>query len=598
MLSLLLGNSLRIINNTIEEQTTLHVESINPLLETSLSEYVFTRDYASLIGILEKLLKRPKSSFIYIAVYDDQNRLYANTGPVPDLPQPAGQSVNNVLFDPVQHSSAHLYMADQKVGEVYYGLNVSALVTSRDSIMQQGFLIAVVEILMTILLLSLLGYYLTRHLYELMTGIRNVTQGQYDKDILIASEDEVGQLAADYNKMTQAVRDRIDALMDEKRRLQITLESIADAVITTNLKGEIEYINPVAETLTGWSNREGAGKPLVSVYRIHIEDTGKMIEDPVEECLLKDRIRHSRPNAILTTRDGGRLAIEDTAAPLRDHNNKTIGAILVFRDISESIARNKELMQHRYHLEKLVSTRTRELETINKELETFSYSVSHDLRAPLRSIDGFSRALEEDCADQVNDQGKDYLQRIRNSAQRMGALIDGLLMLSRTTQRGFTPVMTNISDLAERIVYQLRISHPEREVELELQPDIQIYVDPSLIETVLENLLGNAWKYTGKQSKARIEMGQRLQQGEQVVYIKDNGVGFDMRHTGKLFGAFQRLHSSDEFPGTGIGLATVKRIISRHGGRIWVDAAVNEGATFYFVVPEQQPDEPRQQSAG
>lgn len=591
MLSLLLGNSLRIIDNTIQEQTALYVESINPLLESSLSEYVFTRDYASIIVILDKLLKRPMSSFTYIVVYDDQNRPYAKAGEVPDLSQFTGRPEQNRLVDHVQHSSAPLYMADQKVGKVHYGLDISVFVSSKDSILQQGFLIAAIEILLTILLLSLLGFYLTRHLYELMAGIRSVTQGQYDKDISIASEDEVGQLAAGYNMMTQAVRDRIDALMDEKQRLQITLESIADAVITTNRSGEVDYINPVAEALTGWSNKDAVGMPLSSVYKIHDADTEKVIENPVADCLHNNTVRHSGANAMLTTRDGARLAIEDTAAPLRDHTKATIGAILVFRDISERITRNKELMQHRYNLEKLVSRRTQELEIINKELESFSYSVSHDLRAPLRSIDGFSRALEEDCADQVNDLGKDYLQRIRNSVQRMGALIDDLLMLSRTTRREFTPLMINISEMAEKIVHQMRISDPGREVELAIQAGIEIYADPGLIETVLENLLGNAWKYTSKQKNARIEMGQSLQQGEQVIYVKDNGVGFDMRYTGKLFGAFQRLHSSDEFPGTGIGLATVKRIINRHGGRIWVEAAVNEGAAFYFAVPEHQPDE-------
>jgi len=588
MLTLLLGNSLRIINNTIQEQTALYVESINPLLAVSLSEYVFTRDYASLIVVLDKLVKAPMSSFTYIAVFDDQDKPYARTGNTPDSLQLVYQGEKSRIDKSILHESTPLFLADQNVGRVYYGLDISAFITSKENILQQGVLIAVIEILLTVLLLSFIGYYLTRHLYELLTGIRKVTQGQYDKDILIASEDEVGQLAAGYNMMTQAVRDRVDALTDEKQRLQITLESIADAVITTNNAGKIDYINPVAETLTGWARHDGVGVQLSTVYKIRDGDTGKAIENHVVECLNNSTVLHSGPHAILVTREGTELTIEDTVAPIQDHNKDTIGVILVFRDITERIARKKELLQHRYNLEKLVSRRTQELETINNELESFSYSVSHDLRAPLRSIDGFSRALQEDCEDQVNDQGKDFLRRIRNSVQRMGALIDDLLMLSRTTRRTFTPVMVNISELAKKITGQLQAGKPDRDVEVKIQAGLELYADPGLIETVLENLLGNAWKYTGKQEHAHIEMGQIEQDDEVVIYVRDNGVGFDMRYAGKLFGAFQRLHSTDEFPGTGIGLATVERIINRHGGRIWVEAAVNEGATFYFILPEHE----------
>ncbi|HED16809.1 MAG TPA: PAS domain S-box protein [Gammaproteobacteria bacterium] len=593
MLSLLLGNSLRIINNTIQEQTTLYVESINPLLVVSLSEYVFTRDYASLIVVLDKLVKAPMSSFTYIAVYDDQHNAYAKTIGTPGTLKTVSQGEESRLDSNILHESTSLYLADLNVGKVYYGLDISAFITSRENILQQGVLIAVLEILLTALLLSLVGYYLTRHLYELLTGIRKVTHGQYDKDISIASEDEVGQLAAGYNMMTQAVRDRVDALTDEKQRLQITLESIADAVITTNKSGEIDYINPVAEALTGWNHLDGVGVPLSTVYKVHDEDTGKAIENHVVECLRNSAVLHSGPRAILVTREGIELAIEDTVAPIQDHNKDTIGVILVFRDITERIARKKELLQHRYNLEKLVSKRTQELETINDELESFSYSVSHDLRSPLRSIDGFSRALQEDCEDQINDQGMDFLRRIRNSVQRMGALIDDLLMLSRTTRRDFTPEMVNISELAEKISGQLRISKPERKVELVIQAGLEVYADPGLIETVMENLLGNAWKYTGKQAHACIELGQIVNEDEAAIYVRDNGVGFDMHYASKLFGAFQRLHSTDEFPGTGIGLATVERIINRHGGRIWVEAAVNKGATFYFSLPEHGSEEVR-----
>ncbi len=459
---------------------------------------------------------------------------------------------------------------------MYYGLDVSVFITARQSILQQGSLIAFIEILLTILLLSLIGYYLTQHLDELLTGIKKVTQGQYDTDIPIASDDEVGQLATGYNLMAQAVRDRINALQDEKNRLQITFESITDAVITTNAAGEIDYINPVAATLTSWSDSECAGLALSAVYKIHHQDSGKIIEQPVAGCLLNSLVVHSGSNTILTTRHDAELFVEDTAAPLRDHNKNIIGAILVFRDISQRIAWKEELLQHRNHLENLVSRRTQELESINQELESFSYSVSHNLRAPLRRINGFSHALEEDCAGQINDQGKDHLQRIRNAAQRMDALINDLVMLSSTTRLVLKPALLNISDIAKKIAHQLHASQPDRKVEIQIQPQLEAFTDPGLLEIVLENLLGNVWKYTGNQENPLIEIGQKWVKGEHIIYIRDNGTGFDMLYADKLFGAFQRLQGADEFTGTGIGLATVKRIIHRHGGRIWAEATVTQ----------------------
>jgi light-regulated signal transduction histidine kinase (bacteriophytochrome) len=226
-----------------------------------------------------------------------------------------------------------------------------------------------------------------------------------------------------------------------------------------------------------------------------------------------------------------------------------------------------------------------DLSVVNQELESFSYSVSHDLRAPLRSIDGFSQALLEDCSDQLDNSGQDYLRRIRNATQRMGNLIDDLLNLSQVTRSEMNLAPVSLSLLASNIGTELRRSQPERQVEFIVQPELSARGDARLLEVLLMNLLSNAWKFSGKNPQARIEFGVLSAQIDNPAYfVRDNGAGFDMAFANKLFGPFQRLHSANEFPGNGIGLATVQRIAHRHGGRVWAEGALEEGATFYFTL--------------
>ena len=237
-------------------------------------------------------------------------------------------------------------------------------------------------------------------------------------------------------------------------------------------------------------------------------------------------------------------------------------------------------------LEQRVLDRTAQLHAANQELEAFSYSVSHDLRTPLRSIDGFSQALLDDNAGQLDAQGKHHLQRIRAATQRMGQLIDDLLNLAHVTRTPMDCGIVDISALAGSIVTELISQEPERTVRVDIQPDLTVEGDPALLRVMLENLLSNAWKFTGKTDAAHIELGRTAQtKTEQTFFIRDNGAGFDMTYAGNLFGAFQRLHNASEFAGTGIGLATAQRIVSRHGGRINASSTVGKGAVFYFTLP-------------
>ena len=228
--------------------------------------------------------------------------------------------------------------------------------------------------------------------------------------------------------------------------------------------------------------------------------------------------------------------------------------------------------------------RTSQLETANRELEAFSYSVSHDLRAPLRAIDGFSDALETDYAADLGEGAKDSLRRIRAAAKRMGTLIDELLALGRLGRTDVMREVVDVSATASAIAADLARHHPQRKVAVNIAPNLRVRADPELLKIVLHNLLDNAWKYTGKTSDARVEIGALMNGGVEVFHIRDNGAGFDMAHAHRLFGPFQRLHPERDFEGIGIGLATVQRIVRRHGGRIWAEGAVGSGATFYFTL--------------
>jgi signal transduction histidine kinase len=235
-------------------------------------------------------------------------------------------------------------------------------------------------------------------------------------------------------------------------------------------------------------------------------------------------------------------------------------------------------------LEQRVLDRTAQLEIANRELESFSYSVSHDLRAPLRAIDGFSRIVMEDYGDRLEKEGKEQLKRVRDASQRMGQLIDDLLNLARVTRHQIRRDTVDLSSVANAIVLDIQRSDPDRRIQVAIEPELRVHADSNLCRIVLDNLISNAWKFTRKKPDAHIAVGAIQQQDKVAYFVRDNGAGFDMAYADKLFGAFQRLHGPSEFEGTGVGLATVQRIVHRHGGRIWAESAVNQGACFYFTL--------------
>jgi light-regulated signal transduction histidine kinase (bacteriophytochrome) len=255
--------------------------------------------------------------------------------------------------------------------------------------------------------------------------------------------------------------------------------------------------------------------------------------------------------------------------------------IAAVRDVTEQRAAERAIQD----LNERLTRDNTELEVVNRELEAFSYSVSHDLRGPLRAIDGFSQALLEDCGAALDEVGRDHLARVRRAAQRMGHLIDDLLKLSRVARADLAIEPVDLSALAETILGGLATTEPERRARITVEPGLVALGDRRLLAIALENLLGNAWKFTSRRDLAEIAFGREEQDGRAVFFVRDNGAGFDMAHADQLFRAFQRLHDTRAFPGSGIGLATVQRVIHKHGGRVWATAEVGRGATFYFALP-------------
>src|SRR5437762_3174919 len=294
------------------------------------------------------------------------------------------------------------------------------------------------------------------------------------------------------------------------------------------------------------------------------------------------------------------------AAPGPDGYRFERGRLIGFQPVEEAGSQmlgriedqKDELQRHAADLERRVETRTHELQerneslrrnaaellAANTELDAFAYSVSHDLRAPLRSIDGFSQVLLEDYAAQLDEAGRESLHRVRAASQRMGTLIDDLLKLARVTRAEMRTEDVDLSGMARDIASELQRAAPERQVEFAIAAGLKARGDARLLRVALDNLLRNSWKYTAKRPGARVEFASVDANGGQAFAIRDNGAGFDMKYADKLFGVFQRLHSAAEFEGTGVGLATVRRIINRHGGRIWAEGAVDQGATFYFTL--------------
>lgn len=370
---------------------------------------------------------------------------------------------------------------------------------------------------------------------------------------------------------------------DRERWLSVTLQSVDEAVVATDPDGRIQLFNRAAEHLTGWSETDVRSRSAAALFSIVDEQTGEPLDDVIGRVLSTRKPHQRQTQAALVSRCGRRIQVEEFASPIVDEREQILGAVWILRDITERQKQFELIRNLNEDLERQVAQRTAELQTVNRELESFSYSVAHDLRAPLRAISAFSELLK---AEHTSPLGLQHLERVRGAVRRMGDLIDALLALAGVGRRELHLVPIDLSELARSIGAEIAAGYPERPVEFKVDAGLVAVADATLLRLILGNLIGNAFKFSSGRDTPRVQFGSCNIGGNNAFYVRDNGAGFDPRYAGKLFGAFQRLHHESAFPGTGIGLAIVARAVHRLGGTVWASSQLEQGATFYFTLPE------------
>jgi PAS domain S-box-containing protein len=354
-----------------------------------------------------------------------------------------------------------------------------------------------------------------------------------------------------------------------------------DPLVTISPDGKISDVNEAAVRVTGVPRGKLIGSDF-SNYFTEPEKAREGYQRVFSEGFVTDyplTIRHAK---------GGLTDVLYNASVYTDSGGNVLGVFAAARDITARKRAEEEIRRLNQDLERRVAERTGELAAANRELEAFTYSVSHDLRAPLRQVDGFSQILLEEFGPQLEKAAQHHLQRIRDGTRQMGKLVDDLLNLSRVGRQEMSLRVTRLNPLIEEVLVQFEPQMQGRKIEWQIGELPSLECDPTLLKQVLANLLSNALKFTRPRERAVIEVGMSTQDGQAVIFVRDNGVGFSMKYVDKLFGVFQRLHRAEDFEGTGVGLATVQRIVHKHGGRVWAEGEPDNGATFYFTlgIPE------------
>lgn len=364
----------------------------------------------------------------------------------------------------------------------------------------------------------------------------------------------------------------------QNSRCKSLLELTNDWIWEVNEQFQITYTSKNIQTFLGYSPQEAIGK---SLFEFMPDKEGarakKMFEHHSGQRLNGHEFTFSDKN-------NNKIFVKTSGVPLYNSDESYCGYRGVGKDITPEKLSEIKIARLNNELERKVKERTKILKIANQELEAFSYSVSHDLRTPLRSIDGFSQALIEDYGDTLDETGKNYLSRVRSNAQKMSALIDDIIKLAKVSRTSISENQVNLSAVVKSVAELVKQNDPERKVDFVIEKNMVAKADKTLIKIVYQNLIENAWKFTAKQPDARIEIGSDTHKGEKTYYVKDNGAGFNMEYAHKLFTPFQRLHKESDYPGTGIGLATVQRIIHRHMGNIRGEGKVGKGAAFYFTL--------------
>ncbi len=531
------------------------------------------------------------------ALYDSQGRLLAHYPPrmpislFPAYPEHPGhrfEGARLILFQPVMDTHTQLgtlYIVSDP-HRLFQRLRVYGSIVS---------IILLACVLAGFVLSLALERRITRPILALAGVARTISErGDYTIRAQRVSRDETGLLTDAFNAMLARIQSQTAALRQSEQSrsfLAAIVESSDDAIVGKDLSGKVVSWNAGAERMFGYTAAEMLGQP---VTRLLSPDRPDEEQRAVEAAT---RGETSNVETVRVRKDGTPVDISLTLSPIRNGDAHVIGISSIARDITERKRAEQQILHLNAELEQRVQARTQELSDANHELESFTYSVAHDLRAPLRHVDAFARILHEDFGGTLPPDGQLYLGNIRRSAAKMSQLVDDLLNLSRVGRQELKRHPTELSSLVEEAIADLKNETNGRNINWQIAPLPVAECDSGLMKQVFANLLSNAVKYTRPREQAVIEIGSVKNNGNPAVFVRDNGVGFNMKYADKLFGVFQRLHRAEEFEGTGVGLATVERIIRKHGGSIWAEAEENHGATFYFTLagmraPAPEPLEP------
>ena len=393
-----------------------------------------------------------------------------------------------------------------------------------------------------------------------------------DDDGLIASHVCVVRDISERKRAEEALRAAFIRAENEKARTEAIIAAIGEGIIIQDREFKIIYQNDIHKALIG----DHPGEYCYHAY----QGRDKVCNDCPVEMAFRDGSIHTVEKTALT--NGGMIDIEVTASPLRDATGEIIACIELVRDISERRRAEEEIK----HLNVNLQRRATDLAVANRDLEAFGYSLSHDLKGPLTAIYSAAQTLEDICAEQMDETGRYCVDTICKASERMEELLDAMLLLARISRSELQQEEIDLSELATEILARLQEQEPARVVEYVITPEVKVLADTRLMKSALENLLGNAWKYTRKRAVTHIEFGMKAHHGEKTYFVRDNGIGFEMKNAEIIFLPFHRLYQAKEFEGTGIGLTTVQRIIQRHGGRLWGEGEPDQGATFYFTLTD------------
>lgn len=558
---------------TFQRSTVRELSTLGSILATNSTAALAFDSPAEANDILSALKAEPQ--IVSACLYDAAGDIFAvypfgaDTQEIPAPPGTMGYRVSGRHlegFQPVFQGNVHL-------GTLYLRSDMSVTKERFQLYFVLAGVLAATSFLLAYFLSMKLQQRFSRPILSLARTAGFVS-GKKDYSIRAEkqSSDEIGFLTDAFNNMLSEIQTQNLALHANHVKLENIVQGMGDAYVNLNTRWEFVYVNNKALRLLGMKKEDLLGKV---VWELFPELIGSVFEKAYQRAM-----DQRSPEAFETYYESYKMWLEVRAYPHDD------GIAIFYTDITKYRRAEEEVRSFNLKLEAMVAERTKELEAANKELESFSYSVSHDLRAPLRSVHGYMNIFEEEYASRLDDEAKRLVKIIQDNAKKMGQLIDDLLSFSRLGRKELMKAHISMTDLVKMVWEDLQRGENDRDIEIIVSPLPVTYADSVTMRHVWVNLLANAIKYTRNKPKAIIEVGCDTRGGRNAYFVKDNGSGFDMKYYGKLFGVFQRLHSQEEFEGTGVGLAIVHRIISRHGGEIWAEASPEKGATFFFTLSD------------